>query len=131
MVMTLVFMPASGALAATTILTGQATVTNSEPITIAFVSGDGVYDNATHSWAVTTVGGGTAHLVLRATNNSTTAYTVNAAVIPVGAPTGITSAWSPTAKYLAAGANQDFTLTVTVAADAPLAANAFTFTFTR
>lgn len=124
--------PATGVMASTTILSGTATVTNSEPITITLVSGDGSYDAATGAWTVSKVGGGTLQLVLKATNNSTTnGYTVTANVAPVDSPVGITAAWSPAAKYLAPGADYDFTLTVTIAPDAPLATNSFTFSFER
>ena len=128
----LALIPATGAIASTTILSGTATVTNSEPVSITFVSGDGSYDPVTGAWTVSSVGGGTLHLVLKAANNSpTNGYTVTAAVAAVGSPVGVTAAWSPATKYLAAGANQDFTLTVTIAPDAPLATNSFTFNFTR
>jgi hypothetical protein len=124
--------PVTGVMASTTILDGTASVTNSEPISITLVSGDGSYDPVTHAWTVSTVGGGTLHLVLKATNNSTTSgYTVSAVVLPTGSPVGVTAAFSPATKYIAAGTDYDFTLTVTVAADAPLTTNGYTFSFTR
>ena len=125
--------PMAGVLASTTILDGTAAVTNSEPIVMTFGSGDGTYDPVTHAWSVSTVGGGTKHLILNASNTGSVGYTVAATVTPVGAaPVGITASWSPAAPaYIAAGANRDYTLTVVIAADAPLATANFTFQFTR
>jgi hypothetical protein len=121
----------ANAQATTTILDGTAAVTNTEPVVISWVSGDGTYDEVAHSWAVTTVGGGTLHLVLKATNTSpSSAYTVAATVTPVGAPVGVTATITPS-QWIAIGGNKEFTLTVIVAADAPLTTSNFTFQFTR
>lgn len=124
--------PMAGVLASTTILDGTAAVTNNEPIVITFGSGDGTYDPVTHAWTVSTIGGGTKHLTLNASNTGSVGYTVAATVTPVDAPVGVTASWSPaTATYIAAGANKDYTLTIVIAADAPLATANFTFQFTR
>ena len=121
----------ANAQAATTILDGTAAITNTEPVVISWVSGDGTYDAVTHSWAVTTVGGGTLHLVLKATNTSlTNGYNVAATVTPVGTPVGVTATITPT-QWITIGGNKDYTLTVIVAPDAPLATSNFTFQFTR
>lgn len=127
--------PATGVMASTTILDGTATVTVSEPIVISVVSGDGTYTapvgSSPATWTVSKVGGGTLHLVLKATNTGAVGYQVSATVAAVGDPTGVTVAWSPATKWIAAGDNYDFTLTVTIAPDAPLTTNNYTFNFSR
>jgi hypothetical protein len=117
--------------AGTVFWSGTTVVANTEPITISRVSGDGTFDDGTHAWNVSIIGGGTLHLVLKAKNNSTVPYTVTSIVNPVGTPLGVTATWNPPSKYLAAGAEQDFTLTVVVSADAPIATSNFDISFSR
>ena len=123
--------PASVFAVSTVILDGTATITNSEPVVITLKSGDGTYDPVTHSWTVNITGGGTKQLVLTAKNNGTVAYTVNALVTPGTVKDGVTAAWSPAAKYIAAGDEYDFKLTITVTSDSPLGESNFSFQFTR
>jgi len=129
MAMIISLVPVSGVLASTSILSGGAAVTVSEPIVITLVSGPGEYTNG--QWTVATKSGSTVKLVLKATNNGDIGYQVSAAVAPVGTVTNVTASWSPATKWIAAGESYDFTLTVAVAAVATPGTANFTFEFTR
>jgi hypothetical protein len=125
--------PLTGAASAAgnTFWQGTAAVTNTEPISIELVSGDGVFDATAHTWSVSSAGGGTVNLVLKAKNNSTTPYTVNAVVLPAPTTTGVSASWSPASKNIVAGGEQDFTLTVIVAPNAPIIVNNYNISFSR
>ena len=132
MAMAIFMVPISGVLAeGIPILEGTAAVTVNEPITITVVSGDGVYDPVAKTWTVATKSGSTVKLVLKAKNNGDIGYQVSADVAPVGDVTNVTASWSPATKWIAAGADYDFTLTVAVAAAATPGTANFTFKFTR
>jgi hypothetical protein len=120
------------ALAAETFWNGAANITVTEPITIANTGGDGTYDDATHTWAVSIVGGGTKTLKMTATNNSASAYTVNAIVSPAASGDGkVTAAWNSPSRYIAAGTSYEFILTVHSSTDAVIQAYSFAMSFTR
>lgn len=122
----------TAAFAATEFWQGTAAVTVTDPVSITNTGGDGTYDAVTHAWAVSITGGGTKILKMTATNGSTAAYTVNAIVSPASSPDGlVTAVWSPSAKYIAGGGSQEYTLTVTSAAGAPVGSYNFNLAFSK
>jgi len=132
MAMIISLVPVAGVMAeGITILNGGVNLTVSEPIVITLVSGDGVYDPEAKTWTVATKSGSTVKLVLKAKNNGDIGYQVSADVTPAEGVTNVTASWSPPTKWIAAGADYDFTLTVAVAAVATPGTANFTFKFTR
>jgi hypothetical protein len=123
--------PTVGVFAATEFWQGSAAVTVSDPVAISLKSGDGTYNDTDHSWAVSIIGGGTKTLVLTATNGSTSAYRVYATKTPGFEGSAVTAAWTPAYADIPGGGSQEYTLTVTSTAAAPLGMYSFNLAFSK
>lgn len=130
---TAILIPTAGVLAADTFWSGSATVTITDPVAISCTGGDGLYDDATHTWAVSIVGGGAKTLKMTATNTSAVSYKVYPIVTPAAEYNGkVTAVWTySTGKTIPAGESWEYVLTVTSTADAPLGTYAFNLAFSK
>ncbi len=129
---TAMLIPTAGVLAAAEFWQGTAEVTITDPVAISCTGGDGLYDAAKHTWAVSIIGGGSKTLKLTATNTSTSGYTVYPIVTSPDYGGKVTATWSNAGgKYIPAGTAWEYVLTVTSTADAPLGAYAFNLAFSK
>ena len=128
-------LPASGAIAATPIYEGSVQYTNQEPVQVTYKTcstGDSTFNTTTHTWAPTVIGAGTCTLTMTAANTGSTGYTVNVNITPGSSTDGtITAAWNTESRYLAAGTDYDFVLTVISTAATTPQVVSLTFGFSR